>query len=78
LFFLRHYFARNSATGSVSDSNKQPIFEPILKSEMTLEQLVIPWKIYFKTAPKYPFSIEVSSIGFDSKKISIISENQKK
>ena len=79
LFFCAISFAQNTVTGSVTDSNKQPIFGANIKitGDEAGASTDADGKFILKSDKKLPFSIEVSSLGFDSKKINIISENQK-
>ena len=79
LFFCCITNAQNTVTGSVTDSNKQPISGANIKiqgeSRGTVTDLDGNFSLSSTKTP--PFSIEVSSLGFASKKMQITSNNQK-
>ncbi|PWA05221.1 TonB-dependent receptor domain-containing protein [Flavobacterium psychrotolerans] len=79
LFFFGITFAQNTISGSVTNGNKQPISEANIKivggdaSTITDSD----GKFILNSSKKLPFTIEVSSVGYESQKISISSEDQK-
>ncbi|WP_309641242.1 TonB-dependent receptor domain-containing protein [Flavobacterium sp.] len=79
LFFCSIINAQNIVTGSVTDSNKQPIPGANIRVAGESEGTTTDSDGNFKlnTAAKLPFSIEVSSVGYGVKKLKITSENQK-
>ncbi|MBC5837418.1 TonB-dependent receptor domain-containing protein [Flavobacterium muglaense] len=79
LFFCCISFAQNSISGSVADSDGQPIIGANIKivGEDIGSVTDIDGKFTLASSKKPPFTIEVTSIGFGSKKVSITSTNQK-
>lgn len=78
LFFCSIAFAQNTITGSVTESNNQPIAGANIKVVGTKSGTVsdADGKFILTSAVKPPFTIEVSSIGHQTKKVSITSNNQ--
>jgi outer membrane receptor protein involved in Fe transport len=78
LFFCGITFAQNAITGSVTDSNGQPIFGANIKIIGDTAGTVtdVEGKFTLKTQKKAPYAIEVSSVGFGREKINIIENNQ--
>lgn len=78
LFFCGITFAQNTITGSVTDSNNQPIFGANIKivGETGATVTDEAGKFTLSTSKKLPFVIEISSVGFGAKDIDIISNNQ--
>jgi outer membrane receptor protein involved in Fe transport len=79
LFFCSLSFAQNSISGSVTDSNNQPIPGANIKIVGDNAGTVSDFDGSFilKSANKPPFTIEVSSIGYVSQKVNVTSNNQK-
>ena len=79
LFFCCTINAQNAISGSVTDSNKQPIpganIKVIGESAGTTTDSDGNFKL--NTAAKLPFSIEVTSVGYGNMSLKITSENQK-
>lgn len=79
LFFCGMSYAQNTVTGAVTDSNKQPIPGANVKISGDSSATITDNEGNFSlnTAKQPPFSIEISSVGFGVKTISITSVNQK-
>ncbi len=79
LFFCSISFAQNSISGTVSDSKKQPIPGANIKVVGTNSGAISDFdgKFVLNTSQKLPFQIEISALGFGSKKISVTTANQK-
>ncbi len=79
LFFCSISFAQTSITGSVKDSKNQPIPGANVKVSGDNAGTVTDSDGNFNlsTTKKPPFSIEVSNLGYASKKMNITSNNQK-
>ena len=79
LFFCSLTFAQNTITGFVTDSNNQPIPGANIKVVGDSSGTVADFDGSFKlqSSKKLPFVIEVTSVGFGSKKVTISSANQK-
>ena len=79
LFFFSVTHAQNSVSGSVTDSNRQPIPGANIKitGESTGTVTDLEGNFSLQTSKQPPFSLEISSVGFGSKKISINTNNQK-
>tara|TARA_R110000868_G_scaffold152815_1_gene378064 strand:- start:1725 stop:4553 length:2829 start_codon:yes stop_codon:yes gene_type:complete len=79
LFFCSISFAQNSISGSVADGDGQPIIGANIKivGEDISSVSDIDGKFILNSSKKPPFMIEVTSVGFISKKVSISSNNQK-
>ncbi|WP_367772544.1 TonB-dependent receptor [Flavobacterium sp. WC2421] len=79
LFFCSISFAQNSISGSVADSNGQPIIGANIKivGEDIGSVSDIDGKFILSSSKKPPYTIEVTSVGFISKKVNISSNNQK-
>lgn len=79
LFFCSISFAQNSISGSVADGNGQPIIGANIKivGEDVGSVSDIDGKFTLSSSKKPPFMIEVTSVGFVTKKVSISSSNQK-
>lgn len=78
-FFCCISFAQNSVTGLVTDSNKLPIIGANIAVVGGTGGAVsdLDGKFTLSTPMKFPFKIKVTSIGFLSKEISVISATQK-
>ncbi|RTY90858.1 TonB-dependent receptor domain-containing protein [Flavobacterium sp. GT3R68] len=78
LFFCGITFAQNAVTGTVTDSNNQPVFGANIKIVGSSAGTVtdVDGKFRFTTADKPPYVIEVSSVGYASQKINITENNQ--
>ncbi|TDD99559.1 TonB-dependent receptor [Flavobacterium cellulosilyticum] len=78
MFFCSIAFAQNSISGLVTDNNNQPL--PGANIQINGEKLGTitdgEGKFILNSSNKLPFTIEVSSLGFESKKINITSKNQ--
>lgn len=79
LFFCSISFAQNSISGTVSDSKKQPIPGANIKVVGTNSGAISNFdgKFVLNTSQKLPFQIEISALGFGSKKVSVTTANQK-
>jgi len=79
LFFCSIMNAQTAITGSVTDSNNQPIPGANVKvaGENAGTVTDSDGKFTLTTTKKPPFAIEVSSVGFGIKKVDVQSENQK-
>ncbi|WP_369752751.1 TonB-dependent receptor [Flavobacterium sp. WC2409] len=79
LFFCSISFAQNSISGSVADSNGQPIIGANIKivGEDIGSVSDIDGKFILSSSKKPPYTIEVTSVSFISKKVNISSNNQK-
>jgi outer membrane receptor protein involved in Fe transport len=79
LFFCSISFAQTSITGSVKDSKNQPIPGANVKVSGDNAGTVTDSDGNFNlsTTKKPPFSVEVSNLGYASKKMNITSNNQK-
>jgi hypothetical protein len=79
LFFCSITFAQNSISGTVVESDSQPIFGANIKivGEAAGTVTDIDGKFTLISSKKVPFVIEVTTIGFISKRVSITSNNQK-
>lgn len=79
LFFCSLTFAQNSISGTVTDSNNQPIPGANIKivgdSAGTISDL--DGSFTLQTSKNPPFVIEISSIGFGTQKINVSSANQR-
>lgn len=78
LFFCCSIQAQNSVSGSVTDSNKQPIPGANVRviGDSTGTTTDADGNFKLDTSAKLPYSIEVSSVGFGSKNVSITTANQ--
>jgi outer membrane receptor protein involved in Fe transport len=78
LFFCGISFAQNTTTGSVTQSNNQPIPGANIKvvGEKSGAVSDADGKFKLTTSAKLPFTIEVSSVGHQTKKVSVTSNNQ--
>ena len=78
LFFCGISFAQNTITGSVTESNNQPIPGANIKviGDKAATVSDVDGKFTLISSKSLPFSIEVTSIGHESKKVSITSKNQ--
>lgn len=78
LFFCGISFAQNTITGSVTESNNQPIpganIKVIGDKAGTISD--VDGKFTLNSSKSLPFSIEVTSIGHETKKVVITSNNQ--
>ena len=79
LFFCCITYAQNTVTGSVTDSNKQPIPGASVRIIGDSAGTTTDFDGNFKltTSVKMPYSVEISSLGFGSKKVEVTSDNQK-
>ncbi len=79
LFFCSITFAQTTISGSVKDNKNEPIPGANIKVEGESTGTIsdADGKFTLSTSKKPPFNLEVSSIGFGTKKISITSNNQK-
>nr|WP_157485435.1 TonB-dependent receptor [Flavobacterium sp. ACAM 123] len=79
LFFCSISFAQNSISGSVTDSDVQPIFGANIKVVGGAAGTVTDGegKFSLNSSIKLPYVIEISSIGFITKQVNITSNNQK-
>ena len=79
LFFCSISFAQNTISGSVTDSNNQPVPSANIKIVGENSGTITNLEGFFtlQSSRKPPFVIEVTSVGYGSKKISISSNNQK-
>lgn len=78
-FFVNISFAQNSVSGMVQETSKQSIIGANITVVGSSDGAVTDAQGNFilKTSSKLPFSIEISSVGFESKKLTITSKNQK-
>lgn len=78
LFFCSITFAQSTITGAVADGNNQPIPGANVKvaGESAGTVTDANGKFSLTTTAKPPFSIEVSSVGYGSKTVSIQTDNQ--
>lgn len=78
LFFCGISFAQNTTTGSVTQSNNQPIPGANIKvvGEKSGAVSDADGKFKLTTSAKLPYTIEVSSVGHQTKKVSVTSNNQ--
>ncbi|WP_310557653.1 TonB-dependent receptor domain-containing protein [Flavobacterium sp.] len=78
LFFCGISFAQNTITGSVTESNNQPIPGASIKVVGTKAGTVsdADGKFTLTSSVNPPFTIEVTSLGHQTKKVSITSNNQ--
>lgn len=78
LFFCGITFAQNAVTGTVTDSNNQPVFGANIKIVGSSAGTVTDTEGKFRlaTAEKPPYVIEVSIVGYGSQKINITENNQ--
>ena len=78
LFFCSITFAQNTITGSVTNSNNQPIPGANIQVIGDKAGTVTDGdgKFTLNTSKKAPFTIEVTSLGYESKKVSVASNNQ--
>ncbi len=79
LFFCSITFAQNSISGFVNDANNMPVsganVTVVGESKGTVTDS--DGKFILNSNKKFPFSIEISNVGFASQKIIITSNNQK-
>lgn len=78
LFFCGITFAQNTITGLVTDSNNQPIPGANIQIQGDKAGAITDGdgKFILKSSKKPPFTIEVASLGHESKKVNITSSNQ--
>jgi outer membrane cobalamin receptor len=79
LFFCSISFAQNSISGSVSDSNNQPIPGANIKVTGQTQGTITDneGKFILSSSKKFPYQIEITALGFGSKKVIVSSSNQK-
>ena len=79
LFFCSLTFAQNSISGTVTDSNNQPIPGANIKivgdASATITNL--DGSFTLQTSKNPPFVIEITSVGFGTQKINVSSANQR-
>ena len=78
LFFCSVTFAQNTITGTVTDSNNQPILGANIKISGDKAGAITDGdgKFTIKSTKALPFAIEFSAIGFGSKKVNVTEKNQ--
>jgi hypothetical protein len=78
LFFCGISFAQNTIAGSVTESNNQPIPGANIKviGDKAGTVTDADGKFTLTSSSKFPFTIEVTSLGHQTKKVSISSNNQ--
>ena len=79
LFFCSITFAQNTISGTVTDSNNQPISGANVKVVGNSAAAVTngEGKFYLNSTKSAPLSLEVSSVGFESKRVTVSSTSQK-
>ena len=79
LFFCSISFAQNTISGTVLDSNKQSVPGANIKVVGDKSGAItdLDGKFILNTTKKLPFQIEITALGFGSKKVSITTSNQK-
>jgi len=79
LFFCGFTQAQNTISGSVTDSNKQPILGANIKivGEAMGTITDVDGNFKLSSSHKLPYSIVISSVGYTAKKVSVTSNNQK-
>lgn len=79
LFFCSISFAQNTISGTVLDSNKQSVPGANIKVVGDKSGAITDFdgKFILNTTKKLPFQIEITALGFGSKKVSITTANQK-
>lgn len=79
LFFCATSFAQNSISGTVTDSNNLPVPGANISifGESVASITDVDGKFILNTSKKPPFSIEISSVGFTSQKVTVNSTSQK-
>ena len=79
LFFCSISFAQNSISGTVTDRDAQPIFGANIKVVGESAGTVTDGdgKFTLMSASKLPYLIEISSVGFITKQVTITANNQK-
>ena len=79
LFICSITFAQTTVSGSVKDSKNEPIPGANIKVEGESTGTISDGdgKFTLSTSKKPPFTIEISSIGFGTQKVSVTSNNQK-
>ena len=79
LLFCSVVHSQNSITGSITDSNKQPVpganIKVIGDSSGTTSDSEGNFKL--TTSASLPFKLEVTSVGYEKKNVSVTSNNQK-
>ena len=78
LFFCSVTFAQNTITGTVTDSNNQPVLGANIKISGDKAGAITDGdgKFTIKSTKALPFTIEFSAIGFGSKKVNVTEKNQ--
>ncbi len=79
LFFCSISFAQNSISGTVSDSNNQPVPGANIKVIGDKSGAISDFdgKFTISTSKNFPFQIEITALGFGAKKITVSAANQK-
>jgi outer membrane cobalamin receptor len=79
LFFCSISFAQNSISGTVSDSNNQPVPGANIKVIGDKSGAISDFdgKFILSTSKNFPFQIEITALGFGAKKITVSAANQK-
>ena len=77
MFFCSISFAQNKITGSVTDNNKKPISGANIKvlGESSSSVSDADGKFSVTTSKKFPITLEVSSLGFETSKKEVSSNN---
>ncbi|WP_281336705.1 TonB-dependent receptor domain-containing protein [Flavobacterium eburneipallidum] len=78
LLFCSFSFAQNKVTGSVTDSNNQPVPGANIQvvGDNAGSVTDADGKFSLNTSKTLPFTIEVTSVGYESKKMSVTSNEQ--
>ena len=78
LFICSITFAQTTVSGSVKDSKNEPIPGANIKVEGESTGTISDGdgKFTLSTSKKPPFTLEISSIGFGTQKVSVTSNNQ--
>ncbi len=79
LFFCSISFAQNSISGSVSDSKNQPVPGANIKVVGDNSGTIsgVDGKFVLSTTKKIPYQVEITALGFGTKKITVSEANQK-
>ena len=79
LFFCSLTFAQNTISGVVTDSNNQPIpgANIVIVGETASTVTGVDGTFTLKSSNKPPYTINITSVGFTSKKVTVSSNSQK-
>jgi outer membrane cobalamin receptor len=79
LFFCSVIFSQNSIQGVITERDNQPVIGANIKIIGDSVSAITDsyGKFILKSFVEIPYEIEVSSIGFESKKVRVVSKNQK-